>query len=78
MLLVVRHSEGYSARFVSPVGMYHCARVRTTEGNDLLKHAYLKSGHDCVRGLRRDEHPPDAECWLHAPGFCLSRVAAEV
>jgi protein-L-isoaspartate(D-aspartate) O-methyltransferase len=77
MLLVVRHAEGYSARFVSPVGIYHCAGARTDEGNDLLKRAYLKGGHDGVRRLRREEHPRDAQCWLHAPGFCLSRVAVE-
>jgi len=77
MLLIGRHAAGYSARFVSPVGIYHCAGARTAEGNDLLKRAYLKGGHNCVRELRRQEHPHDAQCWLHAPGFCLSRGAGE-
>jgi protein-L-isoaspartate(D-aspartate) O-methyltransferase len=77
MLLVVRHPETYSARFVSPVGIYHCAGARTNEGNELLKRSYSKGGDECVRRLRRDTHPIEAQCWLHGPSFCLSSVAVE-
>jgi protein-L-isoaspartate(D-aspartate) O-methyltransferase len=77
MLLIVRHSDVYSARFVSPVGIFHCEGARTDDGNDLLKRAYEKGDYESVRSLRRDEHAPDARCWLHGRRFCLSRLEIE-
>ena len=72
MLLVVRHPGGYAARFVSPVGIFHCVGARTDEGNDLLARAFQRSGEESVRSLRRDKHDASSQCWLHSPGFCLS------
>ena len=72
MLLVTRHPGFFAARFTSPVGIFHCAGARTTDGVDLLRQAYLRGGHDRVRSLRRDEHLPSPQCWLDAPRFCLS------
>jgi protein-L-isoaspartate(D-aspartate) O-methyltransferase len=77
MLLVTRCPTGYVARFVSPVGIFHCAGARTEEGEELLKQAYARGGRDAVRSLRRDEHPADVHCWLHGPRFCLSRLTIE-
>lgn len=77
MLLVTRYSDFFHARFRSSVGIFHCAGARTTNGVDLLRQAYLRGGHDPVRSLRRDEHPPSPQCWLHAPRFCLSYVGAD-
>ena len=77
MLLVTRHSGSCSARFTSPVGIFHCAGARTTDGGELLGQAYLRGDHDRVRSLRRDEHPPSPQCWLHAPRFCLSCSEAD-
>ena len=77
MLLVTRHSHLFSARLTSSVGIFHCAGARTADGVDLLRQAYLRGGHDRVRSLRRDEHPLDPQCWLHAPRFCLSYVGAD-
>ena len=77
MLLVTRYSDVYSARFTSPVAIFHCAGARTTDGVNLLKQAYLHEGHDRVRSLRRDEHPSSPQCWLHASRFCLSHLAAD-
>jgi protein-L-isoaspartate(D-aspartate) O-methyltransferase len=75
-LLVTRHSRAYSARFTSPVAIFHCAGARTTDGVNRLRQAYLRGGHDRVRSLRRDEHPSSPQCWLHASRFCLSYLAA--
>ena len=75
MLRVVRQPNGYSARFVSPVGIFHCAGARTEDGNDLLRQAYSHGGQECVRSLIRDEHPSNPQCWLHTPWFCLSRLS---
>ena len=77
MLLVTRHPTGYAARFASPVGIFHCAGARTEEGDEMLKQAYARGGEDGVRSLRRDEHPPDVQCWLHGTRFCLSRLTVE-
>jgi protein-L-isoaspartate(D-aspartate) O-methyltransferase len=77
MLLVVRLADVYAARFVSPVGIFHCIGARTTEGNDLLSAAYQNGGHEEVRSLRHGEHSSGPQCWLHAPKFCLSRLAVE-
>ena len=77
MLLVTRHAHRFSARFTSPVGIFHCAGARTTDGADLLGEAYRRGGHDRVRSLRRDEHPSSPRCWLHAPRFCLTNAEAD-
>ena len=70
MLLVTR---GVGARFVSPVGIFHCAGARTDEGNELLDRSYKQGGFEEVRSMRLDAHHQESECWLHAPRFCLSR-----
>lgn len=72
MLLATRHADRFSARFTSPVGIFHCTGARTTDGGRLLQQAYLRGGHDRVRSLRRDEHSSSPQCWLHAARFCLS------
>jgi protein-L-isoaspartate(D-aspartate) O-methyltransferase len=77
MWLITRQSARYSARIVSGVGVFPCAGARTPEGNDLLRRAYDTGGFDQVRSLRRDPHPADEHCWLHASRFCLSRRALE-
>ena len=77
MLLIARQPGAYSARFISPVGIYHCTGARTAEGGELLKRSYLRGGEERVRSLRRDRHPSVPQCWLHAPRFCLSFLPVE-
>ncbi len=72
MLRVERFSNGWAAGFVSGVGIYHCSGARSAEGEALLRAAYTRGGTEEVRGLRRETHMLAAECWLHAPGFCLT------
>jgi protein-L-isoaspartate(D-aspartate) O-methyltransferase len=78
MRLVMRRADAYTARFTSPVGIFHCSSARTTEGNDLLNRAYKGGDLSEVRSLRRDDHPWGPQCWLHAHRFCLSRLAVEI
>jgi protein-L-isoaspartate(D-aspartate) O-methyltransferase len=73
MLKVVRNASAYSARFVSPVGIFHCTGARTDAANERLKAAYLRGNEGSVRRLRRDDHPEGEGCWLHGEGFCLSQ-----
>ena len=77
MLLVTRHSGSFSARFTSPVAIFHCAGARTSDGVDLLRQAYLRGGSERVRSLRRDDHPASLQCWLHSSRFCLSYLGGD-
>jgi protein-L-isoaspartate(D-aspartate) O-methyltransferase len=72
MLRVVRRGDAIEARFVSPVGIFHCAGARRSDEADALARAFLGGGQQAVRSLRRDVHRPDDGCWLHGDGFCLS------
>jgi protein-L-isoaspartate(D-aspartate) O-methyltransferase len=72
MLLVQKRATPlYPARFVMPVGIFHCTGARTEDGDALLRSAFPR-GVDAVQSLRRDPHVADDECWLHVPGHCLS------
>jgi protein-L-isoaspartate(D-aspartate) O-methyltransferase len=72
MLLVERRKNGYIAHFVTSVGIFHCVGSRSDKGNDLLRDAFQRCAASEVRGLRRDQHEPTPECWLHSSSFCLS------
>jgi hypothetical protein len=73
-LLVTRRGDRYAARFVSPVAVFHCIGARDSASEQLLEEAFKNGGQADVRSLRRDRHDLNAECWLHASGFCLSRL----
>jgi protein-L-isoaspartate(D-aspartate) O-methyltransferase len=73
MLLVTRGPRGYDARFISPVGIFHCAVARSDAGEPMLQQAFAQGGSATIQSLRRDVHPADGECWLHGPRYCLSR-----
>ncbi|MAE97173.1 MAG: hypothetical protein CL910_21190 [Deltaproteobacteria bacterium] len=78
MLLVTAGSSPAQAeaRFVSPVGIYHCAGARTVPGERRLRAAFGAGGAREVKTLDRSTHPPRASCWLHSDGFCLQRDRA--
>jgi len=75
MLRLERIGAGFEARFVSPVGVYPCIGARDDQANAALRDAFGGGGQDEVHSLRSDAHEPDASCWLHRPGYCLSRFA---
>jgi protein-L-isoaspartate(D-aspartate) O-methyltransferase len=77
LLRVVRRSGGYAARFIAPLGIFHCAGARTSAGSERLRRAYSQGDVREVASLRRDAHRADEQCWLHAPEFCLSRLSIE-
>jgi protein-L-isoaspartate(D-aspartate) O-methyltransferase len=62
----------YSATTVSGVSIYPCAGARTPQAAQLLGRALGEGGQRFVRSLRLDTHDPDATCWLHGYGYCLS------
>ena len=78
MLLVTRRpgdggGRRDSARFMSPVGIFHCIGARSDAGDEALRAAYEQGGEAEVRSLRHDRHEAEPACWLHAADFCLSR-----
>src|SRR5262245_494108 len=77
MLRVVRGPQRWPARFVSWVGIFHCAGARSPEGEARLRRAFEAGGADRVRSLRRDPHAPGPGCWLHDERVCLSREGAD-
>jgi protein-L-isoaspartate(D-aspartate) O-methyltransferase len=77
MLLVTRRPGGDEARFLSPVGIFHCAGARNAESNALLGKAYAQGDGETVRSLRWDAHEAGAHCWLHGRGSCLSRLPVD-
>lgn len=76
MLLVGRQDAHYSARFISPVGIFDCVGARTDDGADRLAKAFARGDRHEVRRLRRDRHAADPTCWLHGQEFCLSLASA--
>jgi protein-L-isoaspartate(D-aspartate) O-methyltransferase len=77
-VLRVNHTaNGFEARFLSTVGIYHCAGARSDEMNRLLTQSYMKGVEElqAVRSLRRDDHSESEDCWLHTDDFCLSKTA---
>lgn len=76
-ILKVHHtSRGFSARFIMPVGIYHCVGARDDDFNRVLSKAFARGDRELskVRSLRRDEHLAGESCWLHAEDFCLSQL----
>ncbi len=79
VLRVERGHEGFGARFVTQVGIYHCEGARDREHERRLAGAFGRgmSAALAVRSLRRDEHAEDDTCWLHCDAFCLSSCELE-
>ena len=72
---VRRAAAGWPVWLAGPVGVFHCRGARDADIERELRSAMSGPGIDQVRALRRDAHEPDADCWMHAPGFCLTRRA---
>jgi len=79
-VLKVHHlGRGYEARFISPVGIYHCGGARSDDMSRRLSQAFMKGNEarDAVRSLRLDGHLEGEQCWLHTDDFCLSTAPPE-
>lgn len=73
MLRVDRVPTGFAARSLGTIGFYPCQSGRTPDAEQALAAALAAGGAQEIRSLRRDSHAPGAACWLHRPGWCLSR-----
>jgi hypothetical protein len=72
MLLVTRGETEYSAKFTSPVGIFHCEGARSAEEEALLAKAFAEGDRASVCRLRRDAHGRGPNCWLHTSDVCLT------
>ena len=75
VLKVTRQPGGFTARFISEVGIFSCSGGRDPQLNQQLKNAFDSGESKAVQSLRRDMHDPTDTCWLHHETFCLSKLA---
>jgi protein-L-isoaspartate(D-aspartate) O-methyltransferase len=74
VLKIIRQPGGFTACFISGVGIFSCVGGRDPELNQRLKEAFERGDWKSVQSLRREPHEPADTCWLHADNFCLSRL----
>lgn len=74
-LRLQRADASYDARFLERIGLSPLLGGRDLAHERLLIEAFGRAGENDVRSLRLDAHDRGGHCWLHAPGFCLSRRA---
>ncbi|OIQ94501.1 protein-L-isoaspartate O-methyltransferase [mine drainage metagenome] len=60
------------ATAVSCVMFYPCHGLRDDAAAQAFDRALAGGRVPEIRSLRRDPHAPDADCWLHGDGWCLS------
>lgn len=72
MTRIVREAGGYSARGVTPVGIYSCTSLRDAEMEGLLRKALTTQTLLAVKSLRLDSHEEAETCIVHGQSFCLS------
>ena len=77
ILKITRQESGFGAAFLTsatPIVIYSCGGARSASLNQQLMKAYTTQSDriGCVRSLRRDAHAPNAMCWVHGDGLCLS------
>lgn len=72
MFLITRASEGFIARWVSPVAIYPCAGMRDETSERALAAAFGKEERRRVTRLYRTNDIAVDRCWLKGPGWCLA------
>jgi protein-L-isoaspartate(D-aspartate) O-methyltransferase len=72
LLIVTREGEHFGARFTEGLGISALYGAKDAERQRALEEAFRRGGHEAVRSVRRDAHEPEASCWFHSDGFCLS------
>lgn len=72
MMKIVRQGESFSARGVTPVGIYSCINARDAALEPVLKKALMTQTLLTVKSLRRDTHEETGSCVVHGPVVCLT------
>jgi protein-L-isoaspartate(D-aspartate) O-methyltransferase len=69
----IMHAEnGFSARVVTPVGIYSCTSVRDPEMSTALAKAFASKSLFKISSVRTDPHQQDETCLAHRTDVCLS------
>jgi protein-L-isoaspartate(D-aspartate) O-methyltransferase len=76
-LLTKDDTGACAARAIAVAAVYSALGIRNPELNDEIGKALMAgpARWAAIKRLRRDRHEPDASCWLHGPGCCLSTRA---
>jgi protein-L-isoaspartate(D-aspartate) O-methyltransferase len=74
VLKVTRQPGGFTASFISGVGIFSCVGGRDSKLNQRLKEAFERGDWKSVQSLRREPHEPVDSCWFHGRDFCLSKL----
>lgn len=74
ILKVVRDSNGFTATFVSEVGIFPCIGHRDPTFDAVLTRAFEGDSWKSVRSVRLEPHEPTSTCWLHGEGVCVSSL----
>lgn len=74
ILKVVRDSNGFTATFVSEVGIFPCIGHRDPTLDAVLTGAFEGDARKSVRSVRLEPHEPSSTCWLHGEEACVSSL----
>lgn len=74
VLKLVKCPNGFSAKFIFGVAIYHCTGARAPGAAEALRASLAREDTEAVRSLRLDAHEIDSRCWLHDDSFCLSTL----
>ena len=74
MIRIQRLQSSYSARWITPAGIFPCFGAIDSEADRRLGDALTQNGLTDVRSLRREAHDPDSFCLLHGEGYCFSKI----
>jgi len=77
MLRIERLANGYSAKFISQIGIFPCLGALDSEADRVLAEALQRGTLTSVRSLRRDVHDAASSCLLHGRGYCFSGIALQ-
>jgi protein-L-isoaspartate(D-aspartate) O-methyltransferase len=72
MVRIVRQRGGFSARMVTPLGLYSCTSMRDPQLEAVIAKAFASRALFKVRSVRRDAHEPAETCLLHRGDVCIS------
>jgi len=75
MTKIERQGKSFSARGVSPVGIYSCKSVRDPELEPLVRSALTTQAFFKVQSLRCEPHEQEATCLVHGKEVCFSSAS---
>jgi protein-L-isoaspartate(D-aspartate) O-methyltransferase len=72
MVKIVRERGGFSARVVTPLGLYSCTSMRDPQLEPVIAKAFASRALFKIKSVRHDAHEPAETCLLHRSDVCMS------